>query len=56
MGAAAIGAVDEFIQLAVPSRVFDPVDIAFNILDAAAVVAATLLLAKVRGATNVRTR
>lgn len=46
----AIGAVDEFIQLAIPSRVFDPVDLAFNALAALTAVGATLALARVRRA------
>ena len=43
-----IGAIDELIQLAIPSRVFDPVDIGFNALAALVAVGATLALARVR--------
>lgn len=45
---AAVGTVDECIQLLIPSRVFDPVDIGFNVLAAAVAVAATLALSRVR--------
>ena len=41
---ALVGAVDEVIQLFVPSRVFDPVDIVFNALAAVMAVAASAAL------------
>lgn len=41
---ALVGAVDEAIQLFVPSRVFDPVDIVFNALAGVMAVAASLAL------------
>lgn len=46
--AAAIGIIDETIQLALPHRVFDPVDMLFNTLAAGSAVVAALVLAKVR--------
>ena len=46
--AAAIGVIDEAIQLALPHRVFDPVDMLFNTLAAACAVVACLVLARVR--------
>lgn len=45
---AVIGTVDEGIQLLIPSRVFDPVDMAFNALAAAVAVSATLALSRAR--------
>ena len=48
IAAAAIGTIDEAIQLALPQRIFDPVDMLFNALAAATAVAAGLLLARVR--------
>ena len=39
-----VGAVDEVIQLFLPNRVFDPVDMVFNILAAALAVAARVVL------------
>ena len=45
---AAIGVVDEVIQLALPDRVFDPVDMLFNALAAVVTVGSSLLLARVR--------
>ena len=44
----AIGAVDECIQIFIPSRVFDPVDIGFNALAALMAVGATLVLSRAR--------
>lgn len=44
-----IGVVDELIQLALPSRVFDPVDMGFNLLAAGLAVAASVALRRVRG-------
>ena len=41
---ALVGAVDELIQVFLPSRVFDPVDILFNTLAAAMAVAASAAL------------
>jgi hypothetical protein len=43
-----VGALDEGIQLFLPSRVFDPVDIVFNFLAAAMAVGASLALGWVR--------
>ncbi len=45
---AAIGVVDEVIQLALPDRVFDPVDMLFNALAAVVAVGSSLVLARVR--------
>ena len=45
---AAIGLLDESIQLALPHRVFDPEDLLFNTLAAVTTVGAGLLLAAVR--------
>ena len=45
---AAIGVIDEAIQLALPHRVFDPVDMLFNTLAAVSAVAAGLVLARMR--------
>ena len=39
-----LGVIDEFIQLYLPSRVFDPVDIMFNVLAAVMAVAASSAL------------
>ena len=44
VAATLVGAVDELIQLFIPSRVFDPVDIFFNTLAAVTAVAATSAL------------
>lgn len=49
-----VGAVDECIQLVIPSRVFDPIDLGFNALAATVAVSATLVLARVRQATDHR--
>lgn len=46
--ASLLGAVDEFIQLLVPSRVFDPVDMGFNVLAAGTAVGASLLISSLR--------
>ena len=49
---AAIGIVDELIQAVLPNRVFDLVDIAFNVLAAAlAVIAGTILRPRLASAT-----
>ena len=48
VSAALIGIVDETIQLALPHRVFDPEDMLFNALAAAAAISASLLLARLR--------
>jgi len=45
---AILGVLDESLQWLLPSRVFDPRDILFNVLAAVMAVAATALLAKVR--------
>ena len=50
---AAIGVVDELIQLALPGRVFDPVDMLFNTLAASCAVVAALMLARVRRSVRV---
>lgn len=52
--AALVGAVDEGIQVLLPSRVFDPVDIGFNALAALMAVAASLALARARQWRQVR--
>ncbi len=44
----AIGTVDECIQLVLPSRVFDPVDLGFNALAAVVAVGASLALSQAR--------
>lgn len=43
-----LGVIDEFIQLYLPSRIFDPVDILFNILAAVMAVAASSALSWAR--------
>lgn len=48
--AGAIGVVDELIQLAVPSRVFDVRDIGFNVAAACLAVGGTLLVGRARRA------
>ena len=48
------GAVDELIQVFLPSRVFDPLDILFNTLAAAMAVAASAALGWARGWTERR--
>lgn len=48
LAATAMGAIDEAIQLAIPSRVFDSEDILFNALAALAAVAASATLTWVR--------
>ena len=45
---ALLGLLDEGIQALLPSRVFDPVDILFNVLAAVMAVAASAALAQVR--------
>ena len=44
-----IGALDEGIQLFLPSRVFDPIDILFNVIASIMAVSASAALAWVRG-------
>lgn len=44
-----VGALDEFSQLFIPSRVFDPVDIFFNFFAAAIMIAVKVILALVSG-------
>lgn len=51
--AAGIGVIDEAIQLALPHRVFDPVDMLFNTLAAGSAVVAGLILARVRRSVRV---
>ncbi len=48
LATAAVGTIDELIQLLLPSRVFDPVDILFNVLAAVMAVATTAALAWAR--------
>ena len=43
-----VGTIDEYIQVFLPSRVFDPIDILFNFLAAVTTVAALATLAWVR--------
>lgn len=50
---AAIGVIDETIQLALPHRVFDPVDMLFNTLAAGSAVVAAVVLARVRRSVRV---
>lgn len=45
---ALVGAVDESLQLLVPSRVFDPQDIFFNTLAAVMAIAASVILGRAR--------
>lgn len=49
LGAATVGIVDEGIQFFVPSRVFDPVDILFNVMAATMAVGACVALRWSRG-------
>jgi len=53
LAAAAIGVIDEAIQLALPHRVFDPIDMLFNTLAAGSAVVAGLVLARVRRSVRV---
>ena len=46
--ASLVGAVDEGIQKLIPSRVFDPVDILFNVLAAVMAVTASVALRRAR--------
>ena len=52
LAAALIGTVDESIQLVLPSRVFDPEDILFNVLAAVVAVATSVALNWVRRRTT----
>lgn len=49
---ATLGTVDELIQLFIPSRVFDPVDVAFNVLAAVLAVVGTAVLRRARQAAS----
>ncbi len=49
MATAAVGLLDECLQFAVPSRVFDPWDILFNVLAGALAVGASVALGWARG-------
>ncbi len=49
ISAALIGALDEFIQLFLPNRVFDPVDVLFNVLAAAMAVSARFVVERAKG-------
>ena len=51
---ALIGALDEFIQLLLPGRVFDPIDILFNTLAAFASIGASLIILWVRKRFNTK--
>ena len=53
VAAAAIGVIDESIQLVLPHRVFDPVDMLFNTLATGSAVTAGLVLARVRRSVRV---
>lgn len=46
--ASLIGTVDELVQLAIPSRVFDPIDIGFNALAAVVAIGGSRALTRVR--------
>ncbi|MDH3498715.1 MAG: VanZ family protein [Acidimicrobiia bacterium] len=48
LASALIGALDEGIQAVLPSRVFDPVDILFNVLAGVMAVGASVALARAR--------
>ncbi len=48
LGTALVGVLDECIQAFLPSRVFDPQDILFNVLAAVLAVAASMVLAWAR--------
>lgn len=50
--ASGIGVIDEAIQWVLPSRVFDPVDIAFNVAAATAAVLALLTVRRARRRNN----
>ena len=56
VAASLVGVIDEGIQKLIPSRVFDPVDILFNVLAAAMAVTASVALrwARRRGSSLVR--
>ncbi len=54
--ASALGALDEGIQAVLPSRVFDPIDIGFNVLAATLAVAAFASLRWARERTQARRR
>lgn len=56
MSTAALGLLDECIQAVLPSRVFDPLDILFNVLAAAMAVSASIALAWARNLGNKRFR
>lgn len=49
-----IGTVDEFLQVFIPSRVFDPIDILFNFLAAVMTVATVAALDWIRRRTRLR--
>ena len=48
VAASLVGVIDEGIQRLIPSRVFDPVDILFNVLAAAMAVGASVALRRAR--------
>ena len=54
LATAALGVLDECIQIFVPSRVFDPLDILFNLLASAMAVGASVALAWARRWTSSR--
>lgn len=49
-----VGTIDEYLQVYLPSRVFDPIDILFNFLAAAMTVAALAILTWMRRRTRSR--
>ena len=48
MAASLVGVIDELIQRVIPGRVFDPVDILFNVLAAVMAVGASVALRRAR--------
>lgn len=46
--ASVIGAIDEFIQLIIPSRVFDPLDVFVNVVSAAMAIVTIEVLSRAR--------
>ena len=56
LGASAVGVIDECIQAFIPSRVFDPEDILFNVLAAMMAVVSSVALSWARGRRRVGNR
>ncbi|NNE12724.1 MAG: VanZ family protein [Ilumatobacter sp.] len=48
IAASVVGAIDESLQLAIPTRVFDPLDMLVNALSAAVAVTASTTLSRIR--------